>query len=323
MEKAVKYPHIYTKKFSLQPDFLIDTYEMCLTKSEGKENYVALSYVWGDVPTLKTTIENLSSMQQPGALANAIAKLQIPLTIAHTIHLIQKLDMRYLWVDSICIVQDDNIIKNHQIENMGSIFANASLTIIAAEGQHSNHGISGIRGLSEPRQSTQHIFALPNGIRVCHEPSINVTATKWDTRGWTYQEDFFSSRKLIFGGARVTWKCRNVEFREDFEMDCPTRAKPQGMATLENFISNGWPDLFSYAIACGFFNRRYFTYARDANLAFAGLCSILCAKYDGGFLHGLPEMFFGRCIAVAARGRAQTTIIFRSVYNDIAGELIA
>ena len=282
--------HVY-EKFSIRPNLLIDTYEMCLTKSEGRENYVALSYVWGVVPTLNTTIENLSSLQQPGALAPAIANSQIPLTIAHTIYLIQKLDMRYLWVDSLCIVQDDNITKDHQIKNMGSIYANASLTIVAAEGQHSNHGISGIRNVSQPRQSTQHIFALPNGTRVCHEPSVNVAATKWDTRGWTYQEDFFSSRKLIFGRARVTWKCRKNEFREDFAIDRPTRPIPQSMTTLENFIEYGWPDLFSYAIACQLFNKRYFTYARDANLAFAGLCSVLCAKYDGGFLHGLPEMF--------------------------------
>lgn len=91
-------------KFSIRPDLLIDTYEMCLTKSEGKENYVALSYVWGNSPTLKTSTENICSLQQPGALAHAIAKLQIALTIVHAIYLIQKLDMRYLWVDSLCIV---------------------------------------------------------------------------------------------------------------------------------------------------------------------------------------------------------------------------
>jgi len=290
--ESCQLPTHLNKKFSIRPDLLIDTYEMCLTKSEGTENYVALSYVWGDVPTLKTTIENLHSLQQPRALAHAIAESQIPLTIAHTIYLIQKLGMRYLWVDSLCIVQDDNMIRDRQIENMGSIFANGSLTIVAAEGEHANHGISGIRDISQPRQSTQDIVVLPNGIRVCHIPSVRTRETKWDTRGWTYQEEFFSPRKLIFGRARVTWECRNTEFREDFTIDRPTEPVGQRMATFENFIGTGWPDLFSYAIACQIFNLRYFTYARDANLALAGLCSTLCAKYDGGFLHGLPEMFF-------------------------------
>jgi len=285
-------PTHLNEKFSIRPDLLIDTHEMCLTKSEGTENYVALSYVWGNAPVLKTTIENLPSLQQPGALAHAVTNLQIPLTIAHTISLAQKLGMRYLWVDSLCIVQDDPVTRKHQIENMGSIFANGSLTIIATEGEHSNHGISGIRDLSQPRQSTQQIFALPNGIRVCHVPTVHSEDAKWDTRGWTYQEDFFSSRKLIFGRARVTWKCRKAEFREDFEVDRPSIPLPQRLTSLENFIDYGWPDLFSYAITCQLFNTRVFTYARDANLAFAGLCSVLCAKYDGGFLHGLPEMFF-------------------------------
>jgi hypothetical protein len=285
-------PTHLNEKYAIWPNLLIDTYEMCLTKSEGTEKYVALSYVWGDAPTLKTTLENLDSLQQPQALADAIARLQIPLTIAHTIYLVMKMGTRYLWVDSLCIVQDDDVTRDHQIENMGSIFANGSFTIIAAEGEHSNHGISGIRNISQPRQSTQEIFDLPNGIRVCHVPTINDRATKWDTRGWTYQEDFFSPRRLIFGRARVTWKCRNTEFREDFVVDRPTRPVPQLLATLENFIETGWPDLFSYALACHLYNARYFTYPRDANLAFAGLCSTLCVKYDGGFLHGLPEMFF-------------------------------
>jgi len=288
--ESCRLPTHLNEKFSIRPDLLIDTYEMCLTRSEGNESYVALSYVWGDVPTLKTTLETLHLLQQPQALA--LASAQIPLTIAHTIYLVRKLGLRYLWVDSLCIVQDDQMTRDHQIENMGSIFANGSLTIIAAEGEHANHGISGIRDISQPRQSPQQIFALPDGIRVCHVPTVHVGKTKWDTRGWTYQEDFFSPRKLVFGGARVEWKCRNAEFREDFAVDRPTIPVPKGMATLENFIENGWPDLFSYAIACQHFNKRYFTYAKDANLALAGLCSVLCAKYDGGFLHGLPEMFF-------------------------------
>ncbi|KAN0096735.1 HET domain containing protein [Hyaloscypha variabilis] len=244
-------PTHLNNKFSIRLGMLIDTHEMCLTKSEGTETYVALSYVWGVVPMLKTTIANLHSLQQPGVLAHAIAKLQIPLTIVNAIYITQKLGMRYLWVDALCIVQDDDTIRDYQIQNMGSIFANGSLTVIAAEGEHSNHGISGIRDLSHPRQLTQDIFALPNGIRVCHVPSVYNMATKWDTRGWTYQEEFFSSRSLIFGRSRVSWKCRNSELREDLEIDRPSIPIPQGMGSLENFIGNSWPDLVSYAIACG------------------------------------------------------------------------
>jgi hypothetical protein len=180
---------------------------------------------------------------------------------------------------------------------MASIYANASLTIIAAEGDHANHGIRGIRNVSEPRVLDQHVFTLPSRIQVCEVPFSDLSQTKWFERGWTFQEYLFSSRRLIFGDSRVRWECGQSKFQEDVDFLLnsqanlrPTRTKVLG--SLENFMEQSWPNLSSYSNTVRFYNSRHVTYARDANLAFAGLCSVLHAKYEGGFLHGLPEMFF-------------------------------
>jgi len=58
---------------------------------------------------------------------------------------------RYLLVDRLCIVQDDIEAKHAQIHNMGSIYASASFTIVAALGNSANNGLRGIRGICQRR----------------------------------------------------------------------------------------------------------------------------------------------------------------------------
>ncbi len=55
---------------------------------------------------------------------------------------------RYLWVDRLCIVQDDFEAKHAQIHNMGPIYANAYFTKVAALGTSADYGLRGIRGIS-------------------------------------------------------------------------------------------------------------------------------------------------------------------------------
>ncbi len=85
--------------------------------------YLALSYVWGrvhqDKEYLSSRDENLAILGQTGAL---FAKTNsLPDTIKDAISLCQKLDERYLWVDSLCIIQDSLDDKMNQIGKMDTI----------------------------------------------------------------------------------------------------------------------------------------------------------------------------------------------------------
>ncbi|OCL14616.1 heterokaryon incompatibility, partial [Glonium stellatum] len=90
-------------------------------------NYVTLSYVWGDVNFFTTNQENLERLQAPGAFSH----ISLPKTIRDALILIEELRERYCWVDSLCIVQDDQKAKYVEIENMSVIFVNSSFTITA------------------------------------------------------------------------------------------------------------------------------------------------------------------------------------------------
>jgi hypothetical protein len=164
-----------------RPVWLIDVQEDCLVAAGSDAEYFALSYVWGGVPSLQTRQDNVNEHQVSGIFAKPQIRDQIPRTIRHAMALTAKLGGNYLWVDQLCICQDDEGMKHSQINAMGSIYSNAALTIVAATGWDANHGLRGIHGITEPRQLTggnmtarddySVSLAVQNSIWVCMQLS--------------------------------------------------------------------------------------------------------------------------------------------------------
>lgn len=81
----------------------VDVNKMCIVESREVVKYVALSYVWGATPTLRLTTMNQHRMRFPGALKG----LPLPNTIWDALYLTRACGEQYLWVDSLCIIQND------------------------------------------------------------------------------------------------------------------------------------------------------------------------------------------------------------------------
>lgn len=111
---------------------LIDAVKMCLVPvaSHSPVRYIALSYVWGYVaqPTLKKEV--LETWMCDGQLRD----VEVPQTIRDAIQLAQMIGYRYIWVDALCIVQDDAASRHGQISQMHEIYRHADMTIVAADG---------------------------------------------------------------------------------------------------------------------------------------------------------------------------------------------
>lgn len=70
--------------------------------------------------------------------------------------LCQKIGERFLWADTLCIPQDDTKVRQRMISKMTAVYANAGMTIIAADGDHADHGLRGVPGQSQnPREPLQ------------------------------------------------------------------------------------------------------------------------------------------------------------------------
>jgi hypothetical protein len=148
---------------------LIDVQKGCLVEAPTDVRYVALSYVWGGVKQVMLNKTTRAYLEQEGSISDGGLKYPdgkymhlrpglegrvIPRTIRDAILLCRALNERYLWTDSLCILQDDefqqasgawsNLDKMTQIPKMDIIYGASLLTIIAACGIDSNAGLPGV-----------------------------------------------------------------------------------------------------------------------------------------------------------------------------------
>ncbi|EGZ72613.1 HET-domain-containing protein, partial [Neurospora tetrasperma FGSC 2509] len=100
--------------------------------------YVALSHCWGppDKQPLKTTLHTIGDHMHPG-----IPLDRLPQTFADAVWVTRELGIRYLWIDSLCIIQDSPADWETESQKMGSIYEGATLTLGAAYARNSSEGL--------------------------------------------------------------------------------------------------------------------------------------------------------------------------------------
>jgi hypothetical protein len=96
---------------------------------------------------------------------------------------VKRLDQRYLWVDVLCLIQDDKSDMEKGINSMDSIYEGAVFTIVAANGSDANAGLPGVRD----RKLSQVIETIWRGVRmtVIHSVDDIIKNSKYGSRGWT------------------------------------------------------------------------------------------------------------------------------------------
>ncbi|KAK3493452.1 heterokaryon incompatibility protein-domain-containing protein [Neurospora crassa] len=204
---------------------LIDLEENCLVERNNLVPYVALSYVWGRVKVFKTCEKDIDKLRLPGGVEEK--KFLFPRSIRDAMTLAQKIGYRYIWIDSICIIQDDdtdtyqNLDKRHQIGQMGKIYQYADLTIVAASGEDANAGLPGVEaGTREARQKEVKISEDLGIVNRSVAWPDALLKTTWEQRGWTYQERILSLRYMYFVDDTVHFQCQRATWSEDFAAEC-------------------------------------------------------------------------------------------------------
>ncbi|KAL2680457.1 hypothetical protein Neosp_008058 [[Neocosmospora] mangrovei] len=172
-------------------------------------SYVALSYMWPSEKGLEhVQLErsNLHMLEQPSGLD----QIALPPVITDTMLLCKQLGENYLWVDRLCIIQDDTDSKHGQIRGMDRIYRSANLTIMAAINDRDTQGLPGLAN----RPRVPSIFMRLPLDRVEMMGGVTKSAklsaaeeSVWNTRGWTFQERVLSTRRLYITEHQVLFEC--------------------------------------------------------------------------------------------------------------------
>lgn len=105
-----------------------------VTKGE-KESYICLSHCWGDFQPIRTTTTNIEDHKK------SIPWQFLPQTFQDAIDLTRFLSIRYLWIDSLCIIQDDRDDWAKESAAMASVYGNSYLTISATAAANCSKGL--------------------------------------------------------------------------------------------------------------------------------------------------------------------------------------
>jgi len=173
--------------------------------------YVALSYCWGGRKPTLTTKETLARNM------SSITVSTLSKVIQDAIECTRKLWIPFLWVDSLCIVQDSNEDKRREIAKMDSIFSGAIVTISAAAARNCEESFYIYRqemANLQAERSNSLPFRGPDGnlgrlflVPVKKDLTYEYLTDPIYKRGWTYQERVLSPRLLTFGLERISWDC--------------------------------------------------------------------------------------------------------------------
>ncbi|KAI0871699.1 heterokaryon incompatibility protein-domain-containing protein [Hypoxylon argillaceum] len=278
----------------IAPRWLIDTHDHCLVAGSKADSYVCLSYRWGKIDRISTMQATLQEFQKPQSLNQDHIRQNISPLILHAMQVIQIIGLRYLWVDKLCIVQDDVQSTQAELNRMGAIYGSALLTIVCAYGD-AERGLLGVQGVSQSRELDQGLIPFGDDTLLIY-PEYHPESTGYFSRGWTYQELEMSSRALVFRKDGVRWWCQCARWDEDV-------LNSGHIHHVVKHIAAGIPELSEYSLIVQEYNSKTLTHDSDGLNAITGMLEAFRPAFEGGFLCGLPIMFFD--LALCWKPRAQ------------------
>ncbi|KAH8807658.1 heterokaryon incompatibility protein-domain-containing protein [Xylogone sp. PMI_703] len=186
--------------------------------TQGRVNYVALSHCWGLNRPPKTTKDNLQSQMQ------GFPEARLPQTFYDTVRVTRELGLRYLWIDSLCIVQDDRSDFETECARMNAVYANALCTIAASDARDAREGLFRPRTMKPIRPIYESDGFEPK-LTVIMQPKFG---RSWmdglqgplQSRAWALQERHLSPRIIHYTKKCLMWECRTARTSEHSRKMC-------------------------------------------------------------------------------------------------------
>ncbi|KAF5616872.1 uncharacterized protein FTJAE_12864 [Fusarium tjaetaba] len=266
---------------------LIDVEHQCIVEREALEKYIALSYVWGFVSSFRLTKANRTAMLIPGSLEK-VSKM-LPNTIKDAIALAGRLGCRYLWVDALCLLQNDTDDLTSGVNVMDLVYERAWLTVAAACGHDANARLPGVQ--EGTRESSFNTFEVVPGVQLGIVTGLDglLRQSVYHSRAWTFQEQVLSRRVLYFIDNKVFYRCRAAEHAEHFVDNLSqTAVESTSRSLLPSAVLINKP-VSDLSMMLFYYTKRFLTNQNDTSRAMAGIIRRIAELMKCNFLQGLPS----------------------------------
>ncbi|KAF5715958.1 serine threonine kinase [Fusarium mundagurra] len=262
-------------------------------EDSGFLRYLALSHCWGGSTSLSTLTSNIDQFR------NEIPHEQLPLNFQEAIRVARALKISYLWIDSLCIIQDDPEDWRHEAARMGQVFSNAYCTIAATSAATSNEGF-----LTPKFNSTLFATLETPGGGLLHisefmeDCNKDLESAPLNTRGWVMQERALSRRTLHFTKTQVYWECGNgLHCERLFKLSNPQSAlfaDSDFPKAILKYYKGGRITLFQNLYEK--YSRLNFSYNSDRPVAILGLEKHLSTVLQTRGEFGVFEQYLARSL---------------------------
>ncbi|PMD28913.1 HET-domain-containing protein [Hyaloscypha variabilis F] len=262
----------------------------------GNWEYAALSHCWGTAPMFTKTMATLMDRK------SAIPWDLLPKTFQEAIIITHELGLQYIWIDSLCIIQDDDSDWEKESMRMQTIYGRSKVTIAAVESKDGNGGCFVQDNSTFQFTHGTPGLARPFAIRVCpshngydHYPTLGAKQMPLFSRAWSFQEELLSPRVLYYGPEEVVFQCRTSLDYRAFNNSSVSESSFAWPRIVEEYENRG-------------INGRFLTHETDKFPALSGLAKEFKNMGLGDYVAGmwtteLPLRLGWRCRSVGVGPR--------------------
>ncbi|KAI4862964.1 HET-domain-containing protein [Hypoxylon rubiginosum] len=328
-----------------------DTCRLVVTDSDlfpwhQRPKYAALSYCWGPPEDAKLQFKTEQATYRDrisGFLLGTTSRI-----MQDAVEVCRSLGIPYLWVDAVCIIQDDKADWERESADMTNVYKNAHLTICTPTSTSCREGFLGERAsatisfhsrinpdvvgsyvirpcgvISDPRTAEGDYERIDN--------SDTSPYSNWWKRGWTFQELALSTRVLLFG-TKLHLIFEDKFWSEgDEEMTESTGDEPPGFGGMGGMFAvisvadtldaedneHMWMSMVEQYTA------RQLTYESDKLPAMSGLAKIAVLGRGDMYLAGIRKEFLHRdlfwtpAMDTDAQGERESKVSFDSLLASL------
>ncbi len=181
--------------------------------------YAALSHCWGQTGHFTTSRASIAARRE------GIKIEELPQTFQDAVEIVRRVGVRYLWIDSLCICQDDLEDWARESADMAAVYSNAHLTIAAAHARDSSAGCFNQRperrhiliDVTGQDGTTRQLlaFLLSPGKEALSRSYLEMKDEPLTKRAWALQERLMGPRILHYCTDQMYYECKQEFLSED------------------------------------------------------------------------------------------------------------